>query len=460
MIEFAENPWAARFDRLPTLEEIERRVCVPATPRLDLANHPPESAAIKLEECIKEIYLPTRRVCEILQQMLQVASAHAEVAYEDRKAFLRNIYCSDRQFDDRLNLVGDGPMPRCITGPSGVGKSQLLRAFREIMPSDAKVYVDESHPEFQLKSLWQISLKRESKGVVPALGALLSEQGIRLHGFNRADIIALCARRAYRDGICVVSVDEMQWITMSTSANALLTAALLDVKSLGIPAFYGANYSLCHRLLKRNSEDTNRLLMDPIILHADAADSEWIAYVKEIAKIDPAIFAFQNDADAEKFALVLHMYTTGVRRLAKRLISFAYRASRDAGRYTVTIADLKAAYESTAYDAMRLDVEVMGRQYVLGKKVKEDLWCPFTIPKSESARLSEQMLEHRQRRVAEQALADVMTASERRGYEVVKKVRSEEGDAQSASKSKLKRGAALTADDLVNAGLRFAEEEG
>lgn len=458
MIEFAENPWVARFDRLPTLGEIEDQVCVYAMPRLDLANHPPEGAAIKLEECIEEIYLPTRQVCEILQQMLQVAAAHAEVTYEDRKTFLKNLYYSDRQFDDRLSLIGDGPMPRCITGPSGVGKSQLLRAFRKIMPSDDEVSVDEMHPNFELKSLWQISLKRESKGVLNALGGLLSEQGIRPHGFNRAGIIALCARRAYRDGVCVVTVDEMQWLTMSASANTLVTAALLDVKSLGMPAFYGANYSLCHRLFKRNSEDTNRLLMDPIILHADTADSEWIAYVKEIVKIDPAIFAFQNGADVEKFALVLHMYTTGVRRLAKKLISFAYRASRDAGRYTVTIADLKAAYESAAYDAMRLDVEVMGRQYVSGKKVKEDLWCPFTIPKSESARLSEQMLEHRQRRVAEQALADVMTASERRGYEVVKKARSNEGDAQTASKGKPKRGAALSADDLLNAGLRFAEE--
>ena len=129
MTDRTANPWVARFGRLPTLDEIEQRIRVPAVPTLDLADYPPEIAAIKLERCIESVYLPTRQVCEILQRMLQVAAAHAEAAYEDRKTFLQHLYYPNHRFATRCDMLRDGPLLRCITGPSGVGKSQLLRAF-------------------------------------------------------------------------------------------------------------------------------------------------------------------------------------------------------------------------------------------------------------------------------------------------------------------------------------------
>ncbi len=56
----------------------------------------------------------------------------------------------------------------------------------------------------------------------------------------------------------------------------MVTDILLTLARIGLPMIYLANYSLLHKLMGRNQEDTQRLLIQPRVMQPDdPAGPDW-----------------------------------------------------------------------------------------------------------------------------------------------------------------------------------------
>ena len=180
-------------------------------------------------------------------------------------------------------------------------------------------------------------------------------------------------REAYRLGVGLLAVDELQFMTQSASANTRVAQTISQLSLLGPPLVYAMNYSLGHRLMRRPPEERQRLLARPLVLlPAPAGDISFVELLDAYQKVAPDLLKFDPRNDAP----VIREWTAGLRRLVVDLISLdAERALR--AKTCVTVATLAQVYRSQSYSANREDVEAMHVQNVTGRKVREDLWCPF-----------------------------------------------------------------------------------
>ena len=263
-----------------------------------------------------------------------------------------------------------------------------------------------------------------------------------------------CRRRLYRDGVALLTADEFQFYTQSTTANTRVTQALMFLSYLGVPWVFAANYSLCHRLLSRPQEDTQRLLADPIVLLPDAPDSEaWVGYLGECVRVAGEWLQIDPVRDGK----ALHRYSAGLKRLVVRLVGIAYGHARESGKITISITDIERAYCSTQFTISRRDVEAIHEQQITGRMVREDLWCPFDLPKEISAAVFDRRrLEREQRAVAGliesslnvQEKAQLAQEREKAGTTPKKKT-------QPTKVVKLRKAGPVTADELLEGGRLF-----
>lgn len=66
-------------------------------------------------------------------------------------------------------------------------------------------------------------------------------------------------------GISLAVLEEMQHLTPGKGV-ALTTDILLTMSGLSLPMVDVANFSLGHKLLKRNQEDIQRLIAEPRVM--------------------------------------------------------------------------------------------------------------------------------------------------------------------------------------------------
>ncbi len=77
---------------------------------------------------------------------------------------------------------------------------------------------------------------------------------------SQARLPVECARWQRLCGICLLGVDELQFMAASDTATTLITQTMLAIAEVRIPWFVTANYSLARKLLSRPSEAIQRLL--------------------------------------------------------------------------------------------------------------------------------------------------------------------------------------------------------
>jgi hypothetical protein len=444
----AGNPWQDRVSADLSDEQLERLTRQPGVVARGLGALDPVAAAETLNRHLKPIFEPSKQTNHVIRHLLGVAQAHLMSYYPDRIAYLKGINAKHSP------LVPTEAI--CLTGLAGCGKTAIVRALQRLLQGAVTVDPGSGHPATNLQAMWYVAVEA-SRALQDLLMSPLGEKGADLASI-RSDPkrIQWASRLAFRDGLSLLVVDEWQFITQSTAANALATKLLHALRYIGLPLCFAANYSLCWRLLKRPSEDMQRLLTGPIVVLPEAPDDpSTTALYEEYRRVsDGALFASPG-ALLEQ----VQSYTAGLRRSRIELLSLAYRFTRQRKASEVKAADLEAAYRSVEFTTYRRETEILHQQDVMGRKVREDLWCPFDLPLHIKAKAAQEASDAELAEVSQQALLSSLNAEERQDYLRIK--RELESPVQSlpvgAARKKPRRPPA-TLESLLEGAARFRRD--
>lgn len=441
------NSWVERFRGLSDPKFIRRASIRHANPILNIGALPVEEACARLEAEFKEIFIPTDSAVELLVMKMERAAGHAAINYPDERAFLARCYDIDLQIEPDL--------PLCVSGLAGVGKSQILKALYRILPKTDRVAVHQ-HGYFDLVAGKRVVINSQ-KSVLEVLKSL-ARPGLTAKSLQGETAwVHECRQWLYQNGVCDVSADEMQFLTLSSGANALVSRLLMTLNSLGIPFSFNCNYSLGHKLKKRNQEDKQRLVARPHVLHPDSYDSDaWSDVLMEYAKAAPDAFDI-NFSDARR---TIWSLTAGIMRLLSQLLVLAYRQARRRGQRSATMDDLSRAYHSAEFSSNREDVEYLFVYGQNGSDRRKDLCCPFPTPGYAAEKYAQALQVGRKELVATAVVQASMTQQEREAFKSMEAA-AVKGSAAKPSKTtnvvRLKNRGAKTLAALKEAGRTFSD---
>lgn len=394
------NPWASRFEPILDGAEIARRVRLMPRPINSLVELPVELACKTLKNTLEGVFIPTSQCVSILRRWLEVAHSHSVIIYPGKKAFLKGIYSIEKP-------LPEFSFPICFSGLAGIGKSELIKAYQRLQPSDSDVNIENKHSTFPLKSSWRVTVN-SSASPRDILSTIVG------YDDNLRNLIAEARGLAFRDGIPIMFVDEFQFATQSSTANTQVTKMLFSVSYIGIPYIFVSNFSLLNRLMARPQEDKQRLLSDPIVLLPDAAESDdWLKLLLAYKEVAPEVMCFDLIRDSK----TIHRFSAGIKRAVVALLVIAYRISRNfEGK--ITVREIELAYQSPEFTVNRRDIEAITFQIISGKKFphRDDLWCPIDLPKSFQQKTEQSFIEEYSRCEAEGKLISSLTPEERNGY--------------------------------------------
>lgn len=388
-----------RFGNNLEVECIRRIVTVRPEPVSLLEHIQPAIGAEMLADVWKRIYLPNQFSLKFIAEMVGRARLHFDDIFSDEIENRARVYTPPQ-----VEVT-----PVCLTGLAGVGKSCLLKALCKVMPEPAEFYSDHFAGQVTLVSYWYASAREKISGKSLLSEFVFSDAKI-LSGHQRK-FLEEARRRAARDGVSLVLLDETQYINTGLGV-AKITDILLTLASIGPPAIYVCNYSLVHKLFGRNSEDKQRLLSQPRIMLPDLPGSkDWTDYVDECVRVSGGAVR-PGLAD---FAAELYRCTFGIKRLAVQLLKQAYIECRSDRRHWVELRDLSSAYRSAAYTSNASEVEELQTQALGSRqsKLRLDLKCPFELPAAYRTNVLEFARAEREQRVIAKVFDSSLTESER-----------------------------------------------
>ena len=422
-------PWLRAFDVLQN-EEILKERAKQTVPSLDgLAALPLEQACMQLDKALRTVFYPTAQCVSILKRLIGVAHAHCMTVYPDSKTFLAGVYSLKPPLPEFA-------LPICLTGLAGVGKTELLRAFRRVLDTYCNVMFDREHP-FPISRTWQVTVLARSTPK-DVLRTLCQSEG------SPSALVEKCRKLAYRDSVSLLMADEFQFATGSESANARVSQMLLSLGYIGVPFVFAANYSLIRRLQRRPGEEQQRLLSSPIILCPDSPNSaDWQNTLETQRDIAPDYFIFDPVQDA----VTLHAYTAGRKRAMAHLLLLAFRSEYPKGG-KVDCQALRRAYHSTEYGGYREETELLVAQFIQKRQApdRKDLWCPFPLEADASVEFLNASIAAREARIAEAEITAALTQAERRAAIDLKQ--DGKKPANTGYVVHLNKKAKITADDL------------
>lgn len=392
---------STRFNSCLDIESIRQRVTVRPDAVRDLASMESSVAAEVLNMALKQIFLPNDFTLSFIKEMSAKAALHSKWLFSSEVEYISRFY---KPPDVEVS-------PVCLTGLAGIGKSQTIAALRTVLPSPIDFACDHFQGNLKLASHWYASARGK------AGGRQLLADFIGATGGNAAKLLVECRRRANRDGISLLLLDENQHINTG-QGDAKVTEILLTMAAIGPPMVFVSNYSLLHKLQGRNSEDKQRLLSEPRIMLPDDPDSEtWRSYIVECIRV--AGDCMKGSVD--DFAQEIYRSTFGIKRLTVQLLKQAYVVAREAGRDCLVLADINKAYQCVAYAASRDDVEELHIQALQGRSSgrRLDLRCPFKLPAALKSNVVAFARTDRDTRVISKVFESSLTEGERAALEEI-----------------------------------------
>lgn len=299
------SPRVSRFTKAFSDHDLDNAISVP--PReITLTGKDFVRQRELLFSAMRQIFVPDAQSRKIIREFIAISHAHAEIHFSSDFEYISGLY---------NNLPwGQETVPAfCFTGLSGTGKTEILKAFYRLLGGAQRISVA-GYDNLPLVATWQLTLR---DGVslntllgphvlpeVPAKGVQASSEDESQWPPKRPkipEILSLARKIAWRDGVCLLSIDEFQFISQGADANSKATGLLLKLLGIGPRLIYCANFSLVHKLMKRDSQELQRLLTKPIILYPlQASDPDWFAFLEALKSVAPNVLVFDVASDATK----------------------------------------------------------------------------------------------------------------------------------------------------------------
>ena len=428
------RPWLDMFACDWSDSELDKRLAVPVNPLSDLRDLPAEAAHTRLFERLSSLVVPSEQMRSIVRDLAAVARTFAATRYSDHKAILEVVYGNA--------AVPRSPLPRCLTGLAGTGKSEILKAFGRVFGQRVMVEVP-LHGNFEARGMWSVSAA-DSRSVSRLLRPLFRD-----NESHRSIPATMACREAGAQLICMVLTDEFQFLSRGSGANALAAKLLGDLMRIGPPLVFATNFSMVHRLALRPQEERQRTLSCPILVRPEALNSQ--CWNKLVVSQLATSHHFSKLAEAEGISQLLHSYTFGIPRSLTTLLCRTYMEFRRRRNSThVTIDDVMAAYLSHEFSDTRKTVAELVQGVVRPERLADDLRCPFedarpVTQRNEGSVVTHPAQQEHERRIGEAALRSAMTAAERQAASQVNALTPQKGRRQPAPPSSvttLKEGAA------------------
>lgn len=346
------NPWLIRFQRArDKLDDDVGKVIHIGSP-IDVASAKNESMADKyMKEYLKGCFVVTAGVYKVVNELIDHFENIASLRYPNEKYFSETIHMEWRSFSQRLGIDEDQRIqPICIAGISGAGKSTVVEYLFDLFGSSNEE-VQTKSGSFEVLNWDCLSAKNHSTVTTVLKTSRFTLGGRRLEEYSKT---------AYVKGLIGFGVDELQFMTKSTTANSRITNLLMGLGDCLTPWFYVCNYSLLWRLLRRNDEDHARII--PRVIHFKVgcgSTSQEIfrsqyQYV-ETLKSSISDLISNEDSFSEKVVLL----SGGVPRNIRNLLSIANGVRYRKGCERIKICHLETAYNTSEYANERAKVELL-----------------------------------------------------------------------------------------------------
>ena len=399
----AINPWSERFRRLSKEYIVEKVTSIPDPYDLD-GDESGERLAREFLKRYKHLFVPTNQLVGLVTRLVDIARAHSETTYTDVMSFIAGCYSNDNELplDDFVASI-------CIAGPAGIGKSSLKDAICRVLDGEIEIDVP-NHGIVTAVTCW-------SSRMIPSLNpSSLTHAYLEADGFNVSQstkgLLETVRHRAYGRGVCMGLMDETQFNSMSSNANAQVAGTLIRFGEFGIPNVFFCNYSLGHKLLRRPQQDQHRILGRVWLILPDGEESnDWAKTVSAAQHLMPGMI----EIDLLDIREQLHFWTAGIPRLLGELICLAIVDAADRGA-RVTEVTLERAFKSLEYAGNRSDIELMYQQFKTNKQAsrsRPDLWCPWPLEDSQLARLGSAAAKQAEREFLSKAAESMLTPEEK-----------------------------------------------
>ena len=415
------NPWRESLAGLDNRDCLREFLTVSGKPILSLAQADESEVTHLVSTAIRKIRIPTAEGIEISRELILRMKTHYLARYRSKQDYLAGVY--DLEWPD----AQDEYMPVCLTGHAGVGKSTLMLDLARILQHEKLIDIGAGHDKVKLTPCWRISMGK-GMTVGRALAKLIDGERLTAKRLRTDEIIDLCRKISYRDGVGLIIVDELQFLAQSANAKVAISSMLLELGKLGIPYVFVANHSACQKLVTLPEEVRDRLLSAPRIMLPSLRGSDyWITYLGEVQRVLGRTYcgSLVND-ESSIFSL-----TAGLMRHVEQLFVGTYRDVWSQGRRSVTMSDLMAYFDSTANTHYRKRVEQSITEFSSDKMPTHDK-SPFSQPTILAQVYIDLEKEKRDKKYAEEVLRQSLPVSERKALAVKEK----SAQARQASKPK------------------------
>lgn len=390
-----------------TDQEFKDKIRVEPSALHGLEDFPVDLAAEVLDKTLEKVHIPTDQEVAAMRRILAIAVAHALTYYTDTQSFVAGAYATKRNYNHEPTTV-------MMTSEAGIGKSVLCAALKRLIGPIFMHKAAKGLPALPVVGGAFIRIHSDTRRV-DVLNLLAQELGIEVE-FARGDSkdSAHARKLLYMAGCMFIVVDELQFLTQSANANTVVAKTIEFLRSLGVPIFFVGNYSLAHKLQGRPQQDKQRYLTDPLIILPDPVSApEYVEMLNAYARVSGGVVNIR-EIDREMF----HWYTGGNKRVGRHLLVQAYRISRVRCEKKkvathITMADIQEAYAAPAFSSDREDIEICRKQLLEGRQYRQDLWCPFELPKTQQSIQSELYKKVQEAHLANAVLTASMTQPER-----------------------------------------------
>lgn len=412
-----------RFKIPPDDASIDQKIRIEPAPLEDLASYSIDSACLKLEKTMKEVFVPTPQIIKLMRLLCSIASEHVESWYLDEATFRSNCYKRDLTRNPVYFSTG-------LTGLAGTGKSALLRALVRLLADKGEFISIPDLPTFPLQTIWSMTMMNGENLNNLLKPFLPLEEDEEITSNMLKNILTVVAKRAHTCGVALNIVDEFQFITSSSTANAKAAKTLMKLELIGPPLVFCANYDMINKLAKRPHQERQRLLSKLIFFYPDPASSQaWINTLEGQIGVMPEAISSDRAINPNRDGAAIHRYTFGQKRVSAKLLNISYRHSRERNDGVICLSDIEWAYKSSLFKLEREDVELLINQTITKKSARDDLWCDMAEIREDNVIQAAQAIQENKAKISEGLSRSSMTKEDREAYDfIMKKNNSPEGE--------------------------------